>query len=215
MPVALDRPRSRPMNHANELPQTGHLKELSPMDVRRPRRHGRVPPALLAAAVVFGLTGVTGFLAWSLSDFGRHDRAGAQDRNASVDPKSDASPSSRPADRGRAADSDDAPLPPRDADDKPTAADATDKATAKDALPPDPFPRKIKVPPLDGGVEWLNCAAPLTLDDLRGKVVLLDFWTYCCINCMHVLPDLKKLEGKYADELVVIGVHSAKFLTEL
>jgi thiol-disulfide isomerase/thioredoxin len=45
-------------------------------------------------------------------------------------------------------------------------------------------------------------------------VVLLDFWTYCCINCMHVIPDLKKLEAKYANELVVIGVHSAKFTNE-
>ncbi len=52
------------------------------------------------------------------------------------------------------------------------------------------------------------------LKDLRGKVVLLDFWTYCCINCMHVLPDLKKLEQKYPDTLAVIGVHSAKFLEE-
>ena len=46
------------------------------------------------------------------------------------------------------------------------------------------------------------------------KVVLLDFWTYCCINCIHVLPDLKFLEEKYADQLVVIGVHAAKFDNE-
>jgi len=80
----------------------------------------------------------------------------------------------------------------------------------------EPFPRKQKLPPeaLEGGVEWLNTAGPITLQSLRGKVVLLDFWTYCCINCMHVLPDLKKLEEKYANELVVIGVHSAKFDTE-
>src|SRR5262249_14190289 len=44
--------------------------------------------------------------------------------------------------------------------------------------------------------------------------VLLDFWTYCCINCIHIVPELKKLEKKYANELVVIGVHSAKFLNE-
>jgi sugar lactone lactonase YvrE/cytochrome oxidase Cu insertion factor (SCO1/SenC/PrrC family) len=64
------------------------------------------------------------------------------------------------------------------------------------------------------GMEWLNTAKPLRLQDLRGKIVLLDFWTYCCINCMHVIPDLKKLEKKYPDELVVIGVHSAKFTGE-
>ena len=50
-----------------------------------------------------------------------------------------------------------------------------------------------------------------SLADLRGKFVLLDFWTYCCINCMHILPELKKLEQAYPNELVVIGVHSAKF----
>jgi thiol-disulfide isomerase/thioredoxin len=71
-----------------------------------------------------------------------------------------------------------------------------------------------RAPELDGGVAWLNTAGPLRLRDLRGKVVLLDFWTYCCINCMHTLPDLAKLEKKYPNQLVVIGVHSAKFTTE-
>jgi len=52
------------------------------------------------------------------------------------------------------------------------------------------------------------------LADLKGKVVVLDFWTYCCINCIHTIPDLKKLEAKYPNELVVIGVHSAKFENE-
>jgi thiol-disulfide isomerase/thioredoxin len=56
--------------------------------------------------------------------------------------------------------------------------------------------------------------APLSLRALRGKVVLLDFWTYGCVNCMHILPDLKRLEEKYAAELVVIGIHSAKFANE-
>lgn len=69
-------------------------------------------------------------------------------------------------------------------------------------------------PELEGGTEWLNCAGPLRLKDLRGKIILLDFWTYCCINCMHILPDLEKLEAKYPNELVVIGVHSAKFSAE-
>jgi len=63
------------------------------------------------------------------------------------------------------------------------------------------------------GAEWLNIERPLALADLRGRVVLLDFWTYCCINCMHVIPDLKRLEAKYP-HLVVIGVHSAKFHNE-
>ncbi|MBI4551468.1 MAG: redoxin domain-containing protein [Candidatus Latescibacteria bacterium] len=76
------------------------------------------------------------------------------------------------------------------------------------------FAGKVNAPEFPSGADWLNTDRPLSLRDLRGKVVLLDFWTYCCINCMHVLPDLKKLERKYPEELVVIGVHSAKFFTE-
>ena len=74
-----------------------------------------------------------------------------------------------------------------------------------------PFPRRVAAPPLDGDFEWVNTTKPLSLADLRGKFVLLDFWTFCCINCMHVLPELKKLEHAFPNELVVIGVHSAKF----
>lgn len=65
------------------------------------------------------------------------------------------------------------------------------------------------------GMDWLNTGGTeLSLQQFQGKVVLLDFWTYGCINCLHVIPDLKKLEEKYADELVVIGVHSGKFTRE-
>ena len=71
--------------------------------------------------------------------------------------------------------------------------------------------RRPPAPELDGGVAWLNTAGPLKLKDLRGKIVVLDFWTLCCINCIHTLPDLAKLEKKYADDLVIIGVHSPKF----
>lgn len=60
---------------------------------------------------------------------------------------------------------------------------------------------------------WINCDA-LSLKSLRGRPVLLDFWTYGCINCLHILPDLQFLEAKYGDLLVVIGVHSAKFEAE-
>jgi thiol-disulfide isomerase/thioredoxin len=70
---------------------------------------------------------------------------------------------------------------------------------------------KVNAPDFPERIEWLNTERALSLRELRGKVVLLDFWTYCCINCMHVIPDLKKLEKKYPNELVVIGVHSAKF----
>ncbi|HEY7311847.1 MAG TPA: thioredoxin-like domain-containing protein [Gemmataceae bacterium] len=86
------------------------------------------------------------------------------------------------------------------------------KATPKEKREADD--RRPEAPELEGGVAWLNTAGPLRLKDLRGKIVLLDFWTLCCINCMHVLPDLAKLEKKYPNELVVIGIHSAKFENE-
>lgn len=77
-----------------------------------------------------------------------------------------------------------------------------------------PFPRRMKSPGIEGGNGWINTAGPLDLKDLRGKFVVLDFWTYCCINCLHILPELKKLEHAYPNNVVVIGVHSAKFDTE-
>ncbi|WKE65131.1 thioredoxin-like domain-containing protein [Gallaecimonas kandeliae] len=68
--------------------------------------------------------------------------------------------------------------------------------------------------PFGPELQWLNVEHPLTLDELKGKVVILDFWTYGCINCMHILPDLKKLEDKYGNKLAVISVHSPKFDNE-
>jgi sugar lactone lactonase YvrE len=72
----------------------------------------------------------------------------------------------------------------------------------------------VDAPEFPGGLEWVNTPEPITMDALRGKVVLLDFWTYGCINCIHIIPDLERLEAEYPDELVVIGVHSAKFPNE-
>ncbi len=88
-------------------------------------------------------------------------------------------------------------------------------AAAADAQQ-NPFPKAVAVPEgiLDGGTEWLNTSQPIDMKDLKGKIVILDFWTYCCINCMHILPDLKFLEEKYPKQIVVIGVHSAKFDNE-
>ncbi len=72
----------------------------------------------------------------------------------------------------------------------------------------------VRAPEFPAGLEWLNTERPLSLLGLRGKVVLLDFWTFCCINCQHILPQLAKLEEQFPDELVVVGVHSAKFPAE-
>ena len=74
-----------------------------------------------------------------------------------------------------------------------------------------PFPKRQPAPEFKPGLAWFNTEKPLTVESLRGKFVVLDFWTYCCINCMHVLPDLAKLERAYPNEVVVVGVHSAKF----
>ncbi len=73
---------------------------------------------------------------------------------------------------------------------------------------------KVRAPEITGGRGWLNTDKPLSIATLKGKIVLLDFWTYGCINCIHIIPDLKKLEAKYANQLVVIGIHSAKFQNE-
>lgn len=73
---------------------------------------------------------------------------------------------------------------------------------------------RVRAPELRGRA-WLNTGGRnLTLQDLRGRCVLLDFWTFCCINCLHVLDELRPLEEKYRDVLVVIGVHSPKFAHE-
>lgn len=87
-------------------------------------------------------------------------------------------------------------------------------AKAEPAPTPAKQEARIDAPVFPAGLEWLNTDKPLRLFDLHGKVVLIDFWTYCCINCIHTIPDLKKLEAKYPNELVVIGVHSAKFENE-
>ncbi|MHA6622861.1 NHL domain-containing thioredoxin family protein [Pseudonocardia sp. DLS-67] len=73
---------------------------------------------------------------------------------------------------------------------------------------------RVRAPELRGR-RWLNTGgAELTLAGLRGKIVLLDFWTFCCINCLHVLDELRELEERYADVLVTVGVHSPKFVHE-
>jgi sugar lactone lactonase YvrE/thiol-disulfide isomerase/thioredoxin len=69
-------------------------------------------------------------------------------------------------------------------------------------------------PEFPGGLTWFNVSRPLTLSELKGKVVLLDFWTLGCINCQHIIPDLDKLEHDFGANLVIIGVHSGKYSEE-
>ncbi|MGA8977838.1 MAG: thioredoxin-like domain-containing protein, partial [Pedococcus sp.] len=70
---------------------------------------------------------------------------------------------------------------------------------------------RLRAPELVGR-GWLNTGGvELALADLRGRIVVLDFWTFCCVNCLHVLDELRPLEEQYADSLVLIGVHSPKF----
>jgi thiol-disulfide isomerase/thioredoxin len=74
---------------------------------------------------------------------------------------------------------------------------------------------RVRAPELVGSGGWLNTGGrALSLADLRGKIVLIDFWTFCCVNCLHVLDELRPLEQRYADSLVVVGVHSPKFVHE-
>jgi cytochrome c biogenesis protein CcdA/thiol-disulfide isomerase/thioredoxin len=77
-----------------------------------------------------------------------------------------------------------------------------------------PLPVMGEMPPLDGATTWLN-SPPLTAEQLRGKVVLVDFWTYSCINCLRSLPYVRAWAEKYRDQgLVVIGVHAPEFAFE-
>jgi thiol-disulfide isomerase/thioredoxin len=84
-------------------------------------------------------------------------------------------------------------------------------------MPRLPIPsERTRAPEFPHTFSWVNTDRPFFIhDQLKGSVVLLDFWTYCCINCMHVLPDLEYLEHKYAGQpFMIIGVHSAKYDNE-
>lgn len=74
---------------------------------------------------------------------------------------------------------------------------------------------RVRAPELIGKGGWLNTGdRQYTLADLRGRIVILDFWTFCCVNCLHVLDELRELEEKHRDTVVIIGVHSPKFVHE-
>jgi thiol-disulfide isomerase/thioredoxin len=74
---------------------------------------------------------------------------------------------------------------------------------------------RVRAPELVGKGGWLNTGGKdLTLADFRGRVLILDFWTFCCVNCLHVLDELRELEEKHRDTVVIVGVHSPKFVHE-
>lgn len=74
---------------------------------------------------------------------------------------------------------------------------------------------RVRAPELVGKGGWLNTGgSEYSLADLRGRIVILDFWTFCCINCLHVLDELRELEEKHRDTVVIVGVHSPKFVHE-
>ncbi|MFE9092814.1 NHL domain-containing thioredoxin family protein [Streptomyces sp. NPDC007264] len=74
---------------------------------------------------------------------------------------------------------------------------------------------RIRAPELIGKGGWINTGGKdLRLADFRGRILILDFWTFCCVNCLHVLDELRELEEKHRDTVVIIGVHSPKFVHE-
>lgn len=112
--------------------------------------------------------------------------------------------------------------PPAETPAAETAAAAATTATATATPTPKPTP----TPPAESyagtdpafefpdGLTWFNVSEPLTFERLRGKMVLLDFWTQGCINCQHIFPDLERLEEEFGHSLAVIGVHSGKYSEE-
>ena len=102
------------------------------------------------------------------------------------------------------------PKPPADQ----SAMTGSPAMTAKSSAGPDELPVEGGLPPLTGAVEWLN-SPPLTPEGLRGKIVVVDFWTYSCINCLRSIPYVRAWAEKYKNQgLVVIGVHSPEFAFE-
>ncbi len=76
------------------------------------------------------------------------------------------------------------------------------------------FRGEVRSPDFPAGLDWINSDHPIQIKELRGRIVLLHFWTLCCINCMHCLAQLRELEAEFPDELTVVSVHSAKFPRE-
>jgi len=91
---------------------------------------------------------------------------------------------------------------------------ATRNLSSPNAPQAQPENARALAPDFPSDLQWINTAHPLSIKKLHGKIVLLDFWTYGCINCIHILPDLDRLQKDYRNQLAVISVHSAKFQNE-
>lgn len=76
------------------------------------------------------------------------------------------------------------------------------------------FRGEVRAPDFPAGLDWLNSDHPLHISELRGHLVLLHFWTFCCINCMHALDQLRKIAEAFPDTLTVVSIHSPKFPRE-
>ncbi|MDE2860452.1 MAG: redoxin domain-containing protein [Chloroflexota bacterium] len=141
------------------------------------------------------------------------------------DPATTPAPTATPAEQQQQAATDPAPTTEQTDSDTPTSevpdATAQEPATEPEATQdpsqpsPTPEPRAVAdgptAPQLAGITGWIN-TEPFNLDELRGQVVLIDFWTYTCVNCIRTLPFLKEWHDKYADlGLVIVGVHSPEF----
>lgn len=95
-----------------------------------------------------------------------------------------------------------------------TSSTAVERRLVERLVPPDPLPPQGMAPPLAGATAWLN-SGPVSLEALRGRVVLVDFWTYACVNCLRTLPHLKAWASRFGPQgLVVIGVHSPELAHE-
>lgn len=175
-------------------------------EIVTPRFRGRV----LAGASALVLVAAT--WTWVVATNRGQAQAAQADEDREGDTASDDAGASEDNGDDRDDSESDAGKSPSEESDEPMDKEEQEKVDP--AGPTHPFPRRIKAPELSGGEAWINTAGPIDIKDLKGKFVLLDFWTYCCINCMHILPELKKLEHAFPNELVVIGVHSAKFDTE-
>jgi thiol-disulfide isomerase/thioredoxin len=209
------------------------MAELSP---KRPLRGESIRAMLILAAVACGLLSGCGSDAYPPSGAATTARSNPAAASTSQSPTQGPSSNNGPA-TGQAADKADdssqssAQTTPRDARPDKTTVDSKGDGKGRDHSPPSAEADKADAPndpvldqifeqrsrraaPFDGGVAWINTAKPLDLKQLHGKFVLLDFWCYCCINCMHIIPELKKLEHEWPNNLVVVGVHSAKFDAE-